>query len=123
MGLEVELTLNRDLAFQIDMAVERALLKAADIVLASAVAGAPREPDPKHGVHLDETGYRRLEGGSLDQKIVVIGFDAFWAIWQHERLDYLHETGGHAKFLELAVIEYEEMLVEFLAAELRGVFG
>lgn len=88
---------------QLAAAVRTALVESAEPIRAAAVEGAPWEPIPRHGEHLRDTSYVRLEAGQVggsDQ--VAVGFSAFWAAWQHEHMDWHHDV-GHAKFLELAV--------------------
>lgn len=91
-------------------------------VLPAAVAGAPYEEQAKHDVHLRDTAFARLATGQLDgADAVVVGFSAFWAAWQEERMDY-HHTHGHAKFLELAMAAEGNAWLEAVAAGLREVF-
>lgn len=40
-----------------------------------------------------------------DGKEAAVFYDALHAVWQHERLDYKHDPGRSAKFLETAVVE------------------
>lgn len=112
-----DLTLN-SVDVQISAARRRGLQKAGKIVLALADAGAPREPEPKHGVHLTETGFVRvLPGAEIDT--VAVGYEAFWAVFQEEDMSYEHKHGGHAKFLTGGLVEGADAAFEAIAEEIR----
>lgn len=118
-----DLVLNDAITVQTSAAIRRGLKRAGQIVLAAADEGAPKEPEPKHGVHLTETGFTRVEPG-VGSDVVAIGYEAFWAVWQEENLTYHHPHGGHAKFLSGALLEVGQAAVEAaVAPELRQVFG
>jgi hypothetical protein len=117
-----DLILNDAITIQTSAAIRRGLKRAGQVVLAASDAGAPREPEPRHGVHLTETGFTRVEPG-VESDAVVIGYDAFWAIWQEENLAYHHEE-GHAKFLSGALLEVGQAAIEAqVGPELRQAFG
>lgn len=122
MPSEVRLTLNDTLEMKVATARRRGLKAAGDAVLAVSDVNAPREPIPKHGVHLTETGFSRLEPGA-ESDAVAIGYTAFWAVWQHEDLTYHHPDGGHAKFLSEAVLEGQAAVDEFVPAAIREALG
>lgn len=118
-----DLILNDAIGVEVSAAIRRGLKRAGQIVLAASDAGAPTEPEPRHGVHLTETGFTRVEPG-VGSDAVAIGYGAFWAIWQEENLTYHHPHGGHAKFLSGALLETGQAAVEVaVAPELRQVFG
>ena len=120
MASEVRLTLNDALPLEIATARRRGLLKAADAVLAVSDLNAPREDVPRHGIHMTETGFTRIEPG-VEEDVAALGYEAFWAVWQEEDLTYHHEQ-GHAKFLSGALLEAGQAAVdEFVAAEIRAV--
>lgn len=104
-------------------AIRRSLVKGGKVILAASDALAPREPEPRHGVHMTETGFVRSEiaGDGLDQ--VAIGYKAFWAVYQHENLSYHHEHGGQAKFLETAMLAASDAAIETVAAAVREAFN
>mgnify|MGYP001552492407 FL=1 len=109
---------------QIAAAVRTALVESAKPILEAAREGAPYEPVPRHGVHLRDTAYARLQAGQVGgTDRVAVGFTAFWAGWQHEHMDWHHDH-GHAKYLELAVIggaaAWHENLAELVRARLTG---
>ncbi|SDJ07880.1 hypothetical protein SAMN05444157_1623 [Frankineae bacterium MT45] len=118
MGMDVELTLP-PITVELAAARRRALLVVAAELMAVAAGLAPTEPEPKHGVHLRETAFVRLEAALDGGDQVAIGFDAFWAIWMHEWMDVAHPHGGQAKFLELPVVEGGEAAMEKVAALIR----
>lgn len=115
MGMTVKVQSNPGLVVQLAAARRRGLIAAGEVILASSSAQAPREETPRHGVHMTETGFVRLEAA---QERVAIGYTAYWALWQHEKLEYHHDE-GHAKFLELALVAGQGVALETVAAEIR----
>jgi len=113
------LKLNETVLLEVATARRRGLKTGARLILALSDEGAPREPEPRHGVHMTETGFTRLEVGPDGEDIAAIGYGAFWAVFQHEDLTYNHPHGGHAKFLSLAVVEGEQPALEAVAAGIR----
>lgn len=114
-----DLILNETIGIKVATARRRGLSKAGKAVLAAAIEGAPREPEPRHDVHLAETGFVRVEPG-LESDAAAVGFTAFWAVWQEENLAWHHPHGGHAKFLSGALITTgEAALEEFVGAAVR----
>lgn len=116
-----DLILNDTLLVEVATARRRGLKLGGELILELARAGAPTEPEPKHGVHLTETGFTRVEPGA-EVDSVAIGFAAFWAVFQEEDLTYKHPHGGHAKFLSGGLIEGETAALELVAESLRQVF-
>jgi hypothetical protein len=102
-------------------AARRGLIRAGEHLLAAAEMTAPYD-DTGEGVHLRDTGYSRLQAADPDGDSVEVGFTAFWALWQHERMDY-HHTHGRAKFLELAMVEQGEQALEIVAEHIRQAAG
>lgn len=101
MGMTVETSIP-PVAVDFTTKLHRAMLAAATPILEAAAEGAPYEDVPRHGVHLRDTVFARINvGGDLVDE-VQIGFTAFWAAWQHEHMDWHHEH-GHALFLSLAM--------------------
>lgn len=116
MGMTVKIDINHDLPVQLVTARRRGMLEAGEFVLALAVEGAPREDgEPRHEVHGADTGFVRVEP---QNERVAIGFDAYWMLWQHEDLNYKHPH-GHAKFLELALLENGEDALALVADAIR----
>lgn len=118
-----DLVLNDSILVEKNAAIRRGLKRAGEVVLAASNAGAPTEPEPRHGIHLKETGFTRIElaeGGDA----CVIGYEAFWAIFQEENLAYHHPHGGHAKFLSGALLEVGQLAVDAeVGGALRAVMG
>lgn len=120
MGVQVRVQNNISAAaIQFAARVRADLAESGRPILEAAAAGAPYEPVPRHGVHLRETGYVRLAADVAGADRVAVGFTAFWAGWQHEHMDWHHEF-GHAKFLELAVVEGAQAWREGVAELVRN---
>lgn len=124
MGMEVKLTLNHDIGLELATRTRRGLVKAGEAILGVSNARAPREDKPRHGVHMTETGFVRLELDELGGERVAIGYDAWWAIFTHEgKPEHGAETypgGGETKFLERSIVEGGETALEVVAAAIRG---
>lgn len=123
MGMKVEVDIPPAPAVELDAIRRRAMVAAAEAtVLPAAVLGAPYEDNPKHDVHLRDTAVARLMAGMADgSDAVEVAFTAFWAAWQEMRMDY-HHTHGHAKFLEMAMIEQGKAWLEAVATQVRESF-
>lgn len=119
MGFDVKTTAGSPI--ELETAVRRGLAEAGKAVLAASIPLVPREPVARHGVHLADTGFVRVEPG-LDEDAVMIGFGLFTAAWQHERLDYDHPYGGEPKFLEIPLLASEATTMEIVAGSVRRVF-
>jgi hypothetical protein len=117
-----DLVLNEALSVEVATARRRGMQVAGRAILALSDAGAPTEPEPRHGVHLTETGFTRIEPGA-ETDAVAIGYGAFWAVWQHENLAYHHPHGGHAQFLSAALVEGADAALEIVAASIREALG
>ncbi|HJQ00082.1 MAG TPA: hypothetical protein VJ851_00650 [Jatrophihabitans sp.] len=124
MGMEIKLTLNHDLGLELDTRLRRGLVKGGEAILGVSNERAPREEHPKHGVHMTDTGFVRLETGSTAGDRVAIGYEAWWAIFTHEGTPEhgaeTYPSGGENKFLERSLIEGGESALEVVAAALRG---
>lgn len=121
MGVEVKLELDTRVLVEIPAAIDRGLLAAGRSLLALSDLGVPREAgEPKHGVHGVDTGFVRVEPGA---ERVAIGYTAFWLQWQEERMDYHHPNGGHAKFLEGAMLEGGDATLALVQAGLQELFA
>ena len=95
-------------------AAERGLRKGGDIVLAESNRHVPVEPDRK-----------LLESGKVTQDgtTVAVAYDTPYAVIQHERMNYHHDPGRHAKFLEKAALAKRREVEEAVAAEVRRALG
>lgn len=74
-------------------------------------ANEKRRADPGE---LRDSRYVEVEGVSD----VAIGYRAYWAGWQHERMDY-HHVIGQAKFLEQALTEGKDEALQAVADGIR----
>lgn len=102
-------------------AIRRGLLAAGKEVLAVSDILAPREPPPlRHPDigHLIDTGFVRVLPGA-NRDTAIVGYTAFWALFQHEHLEWHHPNGGQAKFLETALMRSREAVLEQIGASLR----
>jgi hypothetical protein len=96
----------------------RGMKLAGDLVLALSDEGAPREPEPKHGVHMTETGFVRVQPGA-EVDTVEVGYKAFWAVFMEEDLTAHHPNGGHAKFLSGGLLEGAAAGFDLVAEAIR----
>jgi hypothetical protein len=108
---------------EVDAASARAVKRAGAVILALSDAGAPTEPDPRHGIHMTETGFVKVIEAGLGGATAEIGYEAWWAIRQHEDMEYHHPHGGTAKFLELAVLEGKDAALAIMASDIRAALG
>lgn len=69
---------------------------------------------------LKESGNVRMEPENFR---AAIAYPVPYASLQHERLDYKHDPGEHAKFLETALLENREEAAEIIAKRIREVVG
>ncbi|MEN0021991.1 MAG: HK97 gp10 family phage protein [Microbacterium sp.] len=75
-----------------------------------------RELAPK-----DDGDLRRSGKVVVDDMSMSVRFTAPHAVFQHEHLDWEHDGGGGAKFLEIASDEID--LTEFVAAAVEEALG
>ncbi len=120
MGITVQVDLPKGIDLELVTAVRRGLKLAGEEILAASDVLAPREPEPKHGVHMTETGFTRI---MLDPAgdAVMVGYEAYWSLIQNEDLTYHHPHGGQAKFLDIAFIGGAPRAMETVAATVREV--
>ncbi|MEU8950898.1 hypothetical protein [Streptomyces sp. NPDC048489] len=101
-----------------------------DTALAAIRAGALR--GVRLGAeHLLEVSRQRvpIEEGTLERSGVVsvdegdltaaVSYDTPYAVRQHEELDYRHDTGREAKYLEKPLREESDTIQDIIAAEVR----
>ena len=67
-----------------------------------------------HPGELRESGFVR----PVDESTAIVGFSAYWALFQHEDLTYHHDD-GEAKFLEIPLTTERDAALEIIAARLR----
>jgi hypothetical protein len=102
---------------------EAAAVKEANAILAKAKPLAPRE-----GGDLEATGEVLAPVWQGDVCTVVIGFGgtpetAQYAVEQHERMDYKHEPGRQAKYLEAPANEALAGMSDRMAADIIEEMG
>lgn len=119
MGFEVKMTPGNPI--ELETAVRRGLADAGKAVLLASQPLVPREPVAKHGVHLADTGFVRVEPG-IDEDTAVVGYGLFTAVWMHEWTDVAHPYGGEAKYLEIPLLASEGTSMEIVAGTVRRVF-
>jgi len=73
-------------------------------------ANDERRSDPGE---LRDSGYVQVR----DDNTAEVGFSAFYAGWQHERLDYHHEV-GQAKYLEEPLVTEKDEAMRIIADRL-----
>ena len=114
MGIDLPAILN-----QVRDHVEDALVEGGQVILDRSQELVPLEGRPDtHGGTLAESG-RVNRTGSDYLPVVSVTYDGPYAIYQHEALEFKHPTGGHAKFLEIAMIEKTDEATEKIGDEIR----
>ena len=99
--------------------VEDALAEGGQVILDRSQELVPLEGRPDtHGGTLAESG-RVNKTGSDYLPVVSVTYDGPYAIYQHEGMEFHHPTGGHAKFLELAMLEKTDAATNKIGDELR----
>lgn len=117
-------------------ALHSLLTAAEEIVLPLAVEKAPELVDVAragtgHGPHADPAKYQGGEPGELKASAKVvdeleanqrvgISFDTPYAALQHEHMDWHHDI-GEAKYLENALSESSNEVIEHVAKDIREV--
>ncbi|MFS0715209.1 hypothetical protein ABC195_15140 [Microbacterium sp. 2P01SA-2] len=72
---------------------------------------------PKDDEDLVDSGVVRV-----DDLTGQVSYDAVHALWQHERLDFIHADGGRAKYLETAaeMVDVDEFIARGIGEALGG---
>lgn len=94
-------------------AAESGLYLAAEHVLNVSNRVVPHETGD-----LERSGIAQSESGHA-----VVSYDTPYAVVQHERMDYTHSAGRHAKYLESAVDSNAEVAQQLVASSIRRVIG
>jgi hypothetical protein len=73
-------------------------------------------------VPLEEGTLERSGVASVDEEALQAGvsYDTVYAVRQHEELDWRHDPGRTAKYLEAPMVEEHDTLVALVGAPLRG---
>ena len=99
-------------------ALERAVALASNDLLGRAQRRAPIDEGTLRGSgHASDPVWR---GSHVES---VVSFNTPYAAVQHERLDYVHRTGGEAKYLEGPLKEMAPHYAAFLAGVVRREMG
>lgn len=75
-----------------------------------------REKSPTDSGESDKSGFT-----AIDDLTGQVGFTSFVSLLNHERLDWRHDDGGEAKFLENAALEVD--VEGIMATEMRRRLG
>ncbi|MFI8817458.1 MULTISPECIES: hypothetical protein [unclassified Streptomyces] len=72
-------------------------------------------------VPIEEGTLERSGTATLDEDELraAVAYDTPYAVRQHEEMDYRHDAGRTAKFLELPMAEEADTVGEIIAAEMR----
>ncbi len=108
-GIDVELERVRERTRE---AAGTGLLLAAEHILGVSRTRVPHED----GV-LERSSGVRVDTENLE---AVIAYDTPYAVAQHEELDFVHDNGRQAKFLESAVTGERDVVRRILATHLRA---
>lgn len=74
-------------------------------------------------VPLEEGTLERSGVASSDGLEAAVSYDTVYAVRQHEELDWRHDQGRQAKYLEQPMIEERDAMAEILAAQIRRALG
>ncbi|MEU4332331.1 hypothetical protein [Nonomuraea dietziae] len=75
-----------------------------------------REEVPLEEGTLERSGTTSVDASSLTG---AVSYDTVYAVIQHERLDFKHDAGRKAKYLEDPFDAEQETMQELIAAEIR----
>jgi hypothetical protein len=92
---------------------ERGLGLAAEHLL-----GASRQRVPIEEATLERSGV-----ASTDGLEAAVSYGTVYAVIQHESLEFRHDPGRTAKYLEGPMVEERDAMAEILAAEIRRALG
>lgn len=87
------------------------LFEAAEFLLEEANRTVPLEEGP-----LQNSGVASVDRTAL---MAAVSYNTPYAVRQHEELDYRHDEGRRAKWLELSLNEERERLQEHIAKRMR----
>lgn len=89
----------------------RGLRVAGEHILAKSRERVPLDEGP-----LERSGVATVDEGNLT---AAVSYDTPYAVRQHEELDYRHDPGRTAKYLEDPLNEQADTVAELIAAEVR----
>lgn len=97
----------------LEEAAERGLQAGADLLLDESNRLAPIE-----------TGDLIRSGNTaVDSDHAEVGYNGVYAVPQHERLDWHHDAGRQAKFLETAAHRHADRIIDAVADEFRDALS
>ena len=96
---------------QIREAAERGLMLGAEHVLTESNKIVPH----------DEGTLMRSGGVDADGLTAAVSYDTPYAVRQHEEMDYQHESGRHAKYLETTFAEEADTVGRIIQTQIRQV--
>lgn len=112
MGMKVRVTKGGFKAITAEKrAAGRGLRKGAEHLL-----GASRQRVPLEEGTLERSGTATVDEGASE---AAVAYDTPYAAVQHEALDYRHDAGRTAKYLEEPAIEEGPAIAAIIAAELK----
>lgn len=97
---------------RLEQGAQEGLQKAADAILAESNRRAPE----------DEGDLKASGRAVADGNEAAVGYGAPYAVRQHEKLNYHHDS-GQAKYLETAVHVAKDEALEAIAASIREALG
>ncbi|MGW4305074.1 hypothetical protein [Streptomyces californicus] len=83
---------------------------------AEHVLQVSRERAPIEEGTLERSGTATVDE---DELRAAVAYDTPYAVRQHEAMDYRHDAGRTAKYLELPMVEEADTVGEIIAAEMR----
>lgn len=97
---------------------ERERAGAADGVEMAAehLLGVSRQQVPIEEATLERSGVASVDRGALRG---AVSYDTPYAVRQHEELDYRHDAGRKAKYLEDPWLDEREVMQAIIAAQIR----
>lgn len=107
--MTVQLRWNGQAIDAVEEAVEKGLEAGADLLLDESNRKAPIETGD-----LIRSGTARAEGAEA-----AVGYSSKYATAQHERLDFRHDAGREAKFLENAMRNNQSEIADTIADAIR----
>lgn len=84
---------------------------------AEHVLGEARKLVPIEEGTLERSGVASVDEGSLQ---AAVSFDTPYAVRQHEELDYAHDAGRQAKYLETARNQSKDQIRQIIADRIRA---
>jgi len=100
---------------ELHAAAVRGLVKASEHLLQVSNTLVPIEEGT-----LERSGVASVDEDSLK---AAVSYDTVYAVNQHESMDFRHDNGRCAKYLEVALTSETKTIEEIIANEIRAVLG